>query len=310
MEKRKGTAVVKITETLRGQIRRAVERAGGAGEFARRCGIDAANISRYLSGKVNSVSDANWEKLARHLELQLPASTTGTIRNTPELREFIKDGMMRRAITTPADLTRLSGYDSVSTVTRLLAGELNWFPDLLSLIFSTLELDPAAAPITPDEKDLLMPADFLRGGGRLVRPIPVVDWANAASSLARLTASDNTLVRKWNTEETDTVPVPIGGRKDTLAFRVCGVSMEPKILDDDIILVEPAVSLDDVPDNKIVVAKFLDDGRFPENVVCKRFHRQHGHMLLTSDNPEGKIIPFSPRDLAWIGVVVRKISEL
>ena len=301
---------MKITDTLRGQIRRAVERSGGAGEFARRCGIDAANISRYLSGKVNSISDANWEKLAKHLELRLPASATGTIRNTPELREFIKDGMMRRAITSPADLTRVSGYDSVSTVTRLLAGELNWFPDLLALIFTTLDLDPAAAPISPGEKELLMPADFLRGGGQLVRPIPVVDWANAASSLARLTACDNTLVRKWNTEETDTVPVPIGGRKDTLAFRVCGVSMEPRILDDDIILVEPAVSLDDVPDNKIVVAKFLDDDRFPENVVCKRFHRQNGHLLLTSDNPEGKIIPFSRRDLAWIGIVVRKISEL
>ena len=301
---------MKITETLRNQIRRAVGRAGGAGEFARKCGIDAANISRYLSGKVNSVSDANWEKLAKHLELQLPASVTGTIRNTPELREFIKDGMMRRALTTPADLTRIAGYDSVSTVTRLLAGELNWFPDLLSLIFSTLELDPAAAPISPGEKELLMPAEFLRGGGQLVRPIPIVNWANAASSLAQLSASDSALVRKWNTEETDTVPVPIGGRKDTLAFRVCGVSMEPKIFDEDIILVEPAVSLDEVPNNKIVVAKFVDDDRFPESVVCKRFHRQNGHLLLTSDNPEGQIIPFSPGDLAWIGIVVRKISEL
>jgi len=301
---------MKITETLRTQIRRAVERAGGAGDFARKCGIDAANISRYLSGKVNSVSDANWEKLAKHLELQLPTSVTDTIRNTPELREFIKDGMMRRALTTPADLTRLAGYDSVSTVTRLLAGELNWFPDLLSLIFSTLELDPAAAPISPGEKELLMPADLLRGGGQLVRPIPIVNWANAASSLAQLSASDSTLVRKWDPEETETVPVPIGGRKDTLAFRVCGVSMEPKIFDEDIILVEPAASLDDVPDNRIVVAKFVDDDRFPENVVCKRFHRQKGHLLLTSDNPEGQIIPFSPRDLAWIGIVVRKISEL
>jgi len=301
---------MKITDTLREQIRRAAERSGGAGEFARRCGIDAANISRYLSGKVNSIGDANWEKLAKHLELQVPPRAPETIRNTPELREFIKDGMMRRAITTPADLTRAAGYDSVHTVTRLLAGELNWFPDLLSLIFSTLELDPAAAPISEAEREILMPFGFLRNGGQLVRPIPIVNWANAASSLAQLTASDSTLVRKWDPELTDTVPVPIGGRKDTLAFRVCGVSMEPKIFDDDIILVEPVVSLDDVPNNKIVVAKFVDGGRFPENVVCKRFHREGGHLLLTSDNPEGQIIPFTPGDLAWIGIVVRRISEL
>ena len=301
---------MKITESLRNQIRTAVGRSGGAGEFARRCGIDAANISRYLSGKVNSIGDANWEKLAKHLELQVPARAAETIRNTSELREFIKDGMLRRNITTPAELTRAAGYDSVHTVKRLLAGELNWFPEMLSLIFSTLELDPAAAPISAEEREILMPPGFFQGGGQLVRPIPIVNWANAASSLAQLTASDSTLVRNWNPDQTDTVPVPIGGRKDTLAFRVCGISMEPKIFDDDIILVEPVTSLDDVPNNKIVVAKFIDNDRCPENVVCKRFHRQNGHLLLTSDNPEGQIIPFSPGDLEWIGIVVRRISEL
>ena len=302
---------MKITDTLRESLRLAAERAGGAGEFARRCGIDAANISRYLSGRVKSISDANWEKLARFLELQTPPENTAeTISNTPELREFIKDGMMKYGITTPGELTRLSGYDSVNTVTRLLAGEINWFPDMLSLIFNTLELDPAQAPLTPAERDMLLPFGFFRSGGQLVRPIPIVDWANAASSLAQLAAGDNTLCRKWNPEYTDTVPVPIGGRKDTLAFRVCGISMEPKLSDNDIILVEPVLSLDEVPNNKIVVAKFVENNRFPENVVCKRFHRGEGHLLLTSDNPEGKIISFSPADLEWIGIVVRRISEL
>ena len=301
---------MKITDNLRDRIRVAVERSGGAGEFARRCGIDAANISRYLSGRVKSIGDANWEKLAKQLELQMPAQTAETIRNTPELREFIKDGMMKFGITTPGELTRISGYDSVSTVTRLLTGELNWFPDMLSLIFNTLELDPVDAPLSPAEREMLLPFGFFRSGGQLVRPIPIVNWANAASSLAQLTASDNTLVRKWDPEYTDTVPVPIGGGKDTLAFRVCGISMEPKLSDDDIILVEPVVSLDEVPNNKIVVAKFVENERFPENVVCKRFHRNNGHLLLTSDNPEGKIISFFPEDLEWIGIVVRKISEL
>ena len=301
---------MQITETLREQIRKAVDRAGGAGEFARRCGINAANISRYLSGKISSISDANWEKLSRQLALQIPAPATDTIRNTPALREFIKDGMMQNSITTPAELTRLAGYDSVHTVSRLLAGELNWFPDVLSLMFSALNLEPEKAPISSAELDMLLPSGFFRSGGQLVRPIPIVNWANAASSLAQLTASDNTLVRSWDPEYTDTVPVPIGGRKDTLAFRVCGVSMEPKIFDDDIILVEPVVSLENVPNNKIVVAKFIDKESFPENVVCKRFHRQNGHLLLTSDNPDGRIIPFQPEDLEWIGLVVRRISEL
>ena len=78
---------MKITDTLRERLRLAAERAGGAGEFARRCGIDAANISRYLSGRVKSISDANWEKLARFLEPQTPpVNTAETVCNTPELR--------------------------------------------------------------------------------------------------------------------------------------------------------------------------------------------------------------------------------
>ena len=301
---------MKITDDLRDQIRLAVERTGGAGEFARRCGIDAANISRYLSGRVQSISDANWDKLARQLDLKTPAAAAETITNTPELREFIKDGMMKFGFTTPGELTRHSGYDSVNTVSRLLAGELNWFPDMLSLIFNSLELDPADAPLKASEREMLLPFGFFRSGGQLVRPIPIVNWANAASSLAQLSASDNTLTRKWNTEETETVPGPIGGRKDTLAFRVCGISMEPKLSDDDIILVEPVLSLDEVPNNKIVVAKFIENERFPETVVCKRFHRNNGHLLLTSDNPEGQIISFNPEDLEWLGIVVRRISEL
>ena len=107
---------MKITDDLRDQIRLAVERTGGAGEFARRCGIDAANISRYLSGRVQSISDANWDKLARQLDLKTPAAAAETITNTPELREFIKDGMMKFGFTTPGELTRHSGYDSVNTV--------------------------------------------------------------------------------------------------------------------------------------------------------------------------------------------------
>ena len=86
--------------------------------------------------------------------------------------------------------------------------------------------------------------------------------------------------------------------------------MEPRILDDDIVLVEPAGAISDIPDNKIVVIRFDEQSGIPEKVVCKRFRKQHDSFLLTSDNPEGKIIPFSPADVAWAGIVVKKISEM
>lgn len=302
---------MKITEKIQSDLRQAAERCGGAGEFARKCGIDAANISRYLSGKVKSISDANWEKLSPYLPgaAELPESPD-TIRNTLQLREFIKDGMLRKNITSAGALNQAIGYDSVHTISRLLSGELNFFPDLLGLVFNSLDLDVSLSPLNRRERDLLMPPEYFRGGGTLVRPIPVVAWANAASELALIAGNDDPLCRHWNPEFTETVPVPIGGRKDTLAFKVCGVSMEPRIVDDDVILVEPAHCIEDIPSNKIVVVKFADSGKFPESVVCKRFHRQNGHLLLTSDNPEGKIIPFEAGDVSFIGIVVRKISEL
>ena len=87
--------------------------------------------------------------------------------------------------------------------------------------------------------------------------------------------------------------------------------MEPRILDDDIVLVEPAENFESIPDNKVVVVRFTEQSGIPEKVVCKRLRKQNGdQLLLTSDNPEGRIIPFHREDAAWVGIVVKKISEM
>ena len=59
---------MKIDDALRVKLVKAVEKAGGAKEFSRQCGINAANISRYLRGVISSIKDDNWEKLAPFLE--------------------------------------------------------------------------------------------------------------------------------------------------------------------------------------------------------------------------------------------------
>ena len=301
---------MKLTEDLLAELRSAVAAAGGAGEFARRCGIDAANISRYLSGKVRSVSDDNWTKLAPRLGVRPFGHRSDTIANTAALRECIKDAMMNRRLNSAADLNRYIGYDSIHTLDRLLGGQLDWFPDVLSLVFDALDIDPDAAPLTPAERELLVPRGMIREGGQLVRPLPVVAWANAAGLLDLVISSGAPTLEHWDPDATDTVLSPVGGRKDTIAFRVAGVSMEPVIMDNDVILVEPVRAVDEVPENKIVVAKFTDCAQFPDGVVCKRFHRQPGGFLLTSDNPAGRIIAFKAGDLAWLGIVVRKITEM
>lgn len=298
---------MKITKEILERLRQAVENNGGAVMLSRKSGVDAANISRYLNGKVNSIGDDNWAKLAPFLRESSNLSTphTATVSNTPQLRECIKDAMMRKGITTPADLTRCIGYDSVNTMERLLSGKLAWFPDILSLTLTHLEISYDEVPLSSFERELLTPSEIYRSGGVLVRPIPVVNWANAASHLSMLQSSDG-VDRFWNPENTETVLVPVGGRRDTIAFKVSGISMEPRICDSDVILVEPAASLESIPSNKVVVARLAPDG----DVVCKRLRRQGDMTILASDNPEGRMIPVTAQNIDWIGIVVRRISEL
>ena len=306
-------AIMKLTAEITSELRRAVNEAGGARKFSRLCGIDVANISRYLSGKVRSVNDDNWAKLER----MLPAALTGAARrenaviaNTPELRERIKDAMMNRGLRTADDLRRLIGYDSVGSIERLLSGKLNFFPEVLSAIFDALDIDPDDAPLPPSERELLAPRGIYNSGALLVRPIPVVDWANAAGHLAQLSACDNPQYVYWDPEGTETVPAPVGTRRCTQAFRVFGVSMEPTINDGDILFVEPALSPEEIPQNKIVVAKLTAADGEPESVICKRLSRHDGMLSLSSDNPAGRSWLVPPERLEWIGLVVRKISEL
>ena len=305
---------MRLTPEILESLRRAIEEAGGAGAFARLCRIDAANISRYLNGRVRSVGDDNWNKLAPFLHQRSTAerpAAESTVANTPELRECIKDAMMRQGLRSADDLRRCIGYDTTSSIERLLSGKLNFFPDVLSAIFDALDINPDDAPLAPAERELLAPRGLYRNDGAiLVRPIPVVDWANAAGHLDQLSACDRPVYESWDPENTETVPAPVGTRRDTQAFRVCGVSMEPTINDGDILFVEPVASPEDIPENKIVVAKLSADAEVPDTVVCKRFSRRRGEIRLTSDNPAGRSCCVTARQLVWIGVVVRKTCEL
>ena len=321
---------MQINKDILRSLHLAVEKAGGAIGLSRQSGVNAANISRYLNGKVRAINDQNWEKLAPFLGICTyqyydPSSANrgreaaavfghqGTaVRNTAELREFIKDAMLKKGVRDAAGLCRFIGYHSADTISRLLAGELNWFPDVLVAVFDALDLDPLNAPVSPRERELLPPSGIYRDGAMLVRPVPLVDWANAASHLETISDDGVCITRKWDPETTETVPAPISDCRDLKAFRAAGLSMEPRIQDGDIIFVEPVRNINDIPNRKIVIVRFKDSGLFPESVVCKRYHRRENpaSILLTSDNPEGKIISCHPDDIAWIGVVVRKISDL
>ena len=240
-------------------------------------------------------------------------STPDTIRNTPELRECIKDAMLREGVRDASELNRRAGYDSAHSLERLLAGKLNWFPDVLSAVLDGLNIKHDDAPMTPAERGLLAPDGMYNASGVLTRPIPVVDWANAATHIASLIGRNGEpVMRKWDPESTDIALAPVGVRKNTQAFRVHGVSMEPTISDGDILFCEEQYDLNSIPSGKIVIVCFSDDSEYAGTVVCKRLRRAGSILMLTSDNEKtGKDITVnSPGEIAWIGIVVRKSSEL
>lgn len=314
---------MKITGEIINALRAVVDEMGSPAQVARKTGVSPSNISRYLNGETQSISDDNWDKLKEYIiphidnievvpvDSKKPIhQAPDTIRNTPELRECIKDAMLREGVRDAAELNRLIGYDSAHTMERLLAGKLNWFPDVLSAVLEALHIDHDDVPVTTAERMLLLPDGFFDNGAMLIRPLPIVDWANAASHLSAIVGGNGSpVMKKWNPDTTETIAVPVGVRRETQAFRVSGLSMEPTINDNDIILAERRNSFDDVSDKKVVVVKFADCGKYSESIVCKRLRKFGRQLTLTSDNPNGLDFEIEPGDVEWLGVVVQFLSN-
>ena len=318
---------MKITREIINALKAVVDEMGNPAQVARKTGVSPSNLSRYMNGETRSISDDNWDKLKEYITPHLdnieviPAdikappfpSTPDTIRNTPELRECIKDAMLREGVRDASELNRRAGYDSSHSLERLLAGKLNWFPDVLSAVLDALNIKHDDAPLSPAERGMLAPDGMYNAGGVLTRPIPVVDWANAATHIASLVGRNGEpVMKKWDPENTDVALAPVGVRRNTQAFRVHGVSMEPTISDGDILFCEEQYDLNSIPSGKIVIVRFSDDSEYAGTVVCKRLRRAGSILMLTSDNEKtGKDITVNtPGEIAWIGIVVRKSCEL
>ena len=219
--------------------------------------------------------------------------------------------MLREGVRDASELNRRIGYDSSHSLERLLNGKLPWFPDVLSAVLDGLNIKQDDAPISPTERGLLAPEGIYNHGAVLTRPIPVVDWANAACHIASLMSSEGAVMQKWDPENTEVALAPVGVRRNTQAFRVRGESMEPTIGDGDILFCEEQYGLNGIPSGKVVIVRFSDDSEYAGTAVCKRYRRVGDIILLTSDNEKaGKSFEVRPQEIGWIGVVVSKNSDL
>lgn len=232
------------------------------------------------------------------------------IRNSAELRECIKDAMMAHGITETAELSRLIGYNSQKWLERMLAGKLNWFPDILAAVSDVLEIKHDDLPITPYERYMLAPDGILNNGAVLVRPLPVVDWSHAADYIKNLLKGIYTVSYKWEPDTFEILSVPLGSGLGVVAFRARFQSMAPKIQDGEILFCVPIENLDDLPSNKIVVVKFSDSAKEGTGgVFCLRFRRLGETIFLTSDTSGPNFENVNPADIAWIGLVVGKYDS-
>ncbi len=261
----------------------------------------------YLKQVVNilNISDIN-SLLKVEFKSNILPKQSDTVQNTAELREFIKDAMMDKGLKNASDLCKIINYDSVSSIERLLKGKINFFPNMLSSIFDALDINADDAPISADERTMLLPKGLF---DKLEQScvVPVIDWANAADGIS-FYGGDATLMQKWDPDITETIPAPVSKRK-SFVFRVSGESMEPAILDNELLFCDRKYGLDEVQNNKIVVIKFNDCAKYPDCVICKRFHQVGDTILLTSDNPKGKNFDVKASDIEFISVVTGKHVE-
>lgn len=284
-------------------------------ELAEKAGVSRQTIGAMLSnGRIPRTSKLML--IAKALRVNIDdivdfnEAHEAIIRNTVPLREAIKSKMTELNIKDAEALCREIGYDKVETIQKLLAGELSWFPDVLSSVLQALDIEDA--PVSQREKTLLIPYKVFKvDGAMLVRPVPVVSWANASSSITNFFSSENCIAEKWDSEEVETIIVPAGKREISLAFKVNGVSMEPTLYDDDIILVERKMNFSEIPDKKVVIVKFGDSSPHP-GVFCKRLRRFGDVIRLTSDNPVGDEFEITSQnicDIEYLGQVVKVQSD-
>ena len=289
-------------------------------ELAEKLGVSQGTLTHWFKGS-NGIYMKNRRKIeyvcadtikemadmAKSEEDNAPVAP-GTIRNTPELRECIKDAMMKHGLKNATELCRFIKYDSPHTIERLLSGTLNFFPDMLSAIFAALEIDENKAPVSNSERMLLDVIPY-KCGAIMTRPIPVYSLAHAASGFTVVDGCIQPIEKYWEGKVTKTTPVPIDGR-DWAAFDVEGNSMYPKLMDGDIVLCDkcrPPVN------GKIVVVCFKEDYKYyTGSCVIKVWHRIGDKVLLTSLNPDPQSRNFEAdiKDIEWAALAIERKGSL
>ena len=97
------------------------------------------------------------------------------------------------------------------------------------------------------------------------------------------------------------IPADMAKTGEYFGLKIKGDSMEPKIHDNDIVIVK---SMSDAENNDIVIAMINNEA------TCKRLHKYSNSVVLTAINPDYKPIEVTPdENIQILGKVVMSISK-
>ena len=97
------------------------------------------------------------------------------------------------------------------------------------------------------------------------------------------------------------IPANMAKTGEYFGLKIKGDSMEPKIHDNDIVIVK---SMSDAENNDIVIAMINNEA------TCKRLHKYSNSVVLTAINPDYKPIEVTPdENIQILGKVVMSISK-
>ena len=289
---------MKIDDALRAELVKAVERAGGAREFSQQCGINAANISRYLRGIIRSIKDDNWEKLAPFIETGCrenikSSGSEDVIKSTPELTEFITSKMKLFRIRNIEQLRLRMNFSSYELLRCQMSGKINWSSDTIARVFDLLEIDSADAPVSACERRLIDHAAMKRQGTGVMRMLPVIRGLESGTPVID-----------------GEIPVPLDDTRDLRAFRMSGDQMKPLLCTGDIGIFEVINPSELLPESPAAAIRYTDTVSGDERLVFRRFQRVPGGLaVLCCDNPEYPCIVINESNISWCAIIRRRVSE-
>ena len=297
---------MRIDDVLLAKLAVAVEKFGGAREFSQRSGINAANISRYLSGKISSVSDRNWEKLAPWLEESWPGqenfSETEVVRASAELSEFLRTRMKFCGINDVETLRRRINHSCYELLRLQICGKLNWFSHTLATVLDALDITTEQTPLSPAERRIVDNARMKRGGAGIMRLLPVISGCSCGDAPGYVAGLTSATVPP--------VPVPLDDERDLRAFQLCGKMMEPGLSDRDIVVVEAVEDIFVLAEGVLVVMRYTEGSSGSTLLRCGRFHRiGSDSILLSCDAPAGKPVCIALDAISWCAVIRQRISN-